>query len=89
MMKLGSDMESVHDVIQSNTEEQQLKMNTLANADPLPVYHSIVNPGALHNARQEYSLVKNELLIVKQENELLKKRIKDYEDIGVTNQKLE
>lgn len=64
-------------------------MNKLANADPLPVYHSIVNPGALHNARQEYSLVKNELLIVKQENELLKKRIKDYEDIGVTNQRLE
>ena len=85
MLKLGSDMESVHDVIQNNTEEQQMKMNKLTNAEPLPVYHSIVNPGTLHNARQEYSLVKNELLIVKQENELLKKRIKDYEDVGVTN----
>lgn len=37
----------------------------------MPVYHSLVNPSSLHNARKEYSLVKNENIILREENKIL------------------
>lgn len=45
----------------------------------MPVYHSLVNPSSTHNARKEYSLVKNDNTLLRAENEMLRKRLEKYE----------
>ncbi|CAL6081824.1 Conserved_hypothetical protein [Hexamita inflata] len=82
--------DKVYDQIITKTKDAGIKMaQNKEQGNSLQVYHSLVNPSAQHNARQEYTLIKNELTILKSENEILKRRIKELEDVSHSNQVLQ
>ncbi|CAL5993110.1 Conserved_hypothetical protein [Hexamita inflata] len=82
--------DKVYDQIITKTKDSGIKMaQNKEQGNSLQVYHSLVNPSAQHNARQEYTLIKNELTILKSENEILKRRIKELEDVSHSNQVLQ